>query len=71
MCSSYLVENFCLVILRPRIFFENFSKKIDFKGVYLADLTYPFITFWLECVATTLKSHVKITTLKSHVKITR
>jgi hypothetical protein len=20
---------------------------------------YPFITFWLECVATTLKSHVK------------
>ena len=22
-------------------------------------ISYPFITFWLECVATTLKSHVK------------
>jgi hypothetical protein len=25
----------------------------------LARETYPFITLWLECVATTLKSHVK------------
>jgi hypothetical protein len=25
----------------------------------LTNLLYPFITFWLECVATTLESHVK------------
>ena len=29
------------------------------KMVYYQKVVYPFITFWLECVATTLKSHVK------------
>jgi hypothetical protein len=29
------------------------------KMVYYQKVVYPFITFWLECVATTVKSHVK------------
>ena len=42
-----------------KFFFRKTKKGKKYCCKVTIDMPYPFITFWLECVATTFKSHVK------------
>jgi hypothetical protein len=68
MCLSYLVENFFLVILRPRIFFvyENFQKKSIFRSNF-RDFTRSTKFCWQVKIKTSFETVTRFSFLNENI----